>query len=218
MGSGEIFGMLHGLAEQLSVITDAISVTTNSEAREVGSQLSLGIESVKLAMFYLEEAQRCLVSQAYFASGAFGAAALEAMLLTKCAMSKSEVTSLPSYAMLPPKLTRDYTTFLLSQDLGKLLQIAEQLKWLNVSDIPHYFELMVLKQVEPSVASIMRDMISSMKSIGDEAGKYAKLYRNGIHPASCIRQDLKLDKSSGLAGCTFVLLAIAALVEAARRS
>ena len=139
---------------------------------------------------------------------------MESFLLARCAMEKESVSLLPDFIALPPKVTNSYTTFLHSQDLGKVLKLAKQLGWLKVRKIPHHFDVFILQQLNPQTADGLRSLISNLHDIGDEAAEYAKQYRNFLHPAKCIRENTAINEESGLIGCFFILLAVSAYIEA----
>ena len=202
-------GVLSSLVEQMSSIP---------HVKQAAAEIKVGIDSLKLAMFYLGEAGRCISVQAYFSAAVAGAAALESMLLAKCAMSKEQVINLPGFMRLPRSATRDYAVFLCSQDLGKLLAIAEKLGWLSVIGVPVIFERLLLDLLEPSAADGMKELILRMGNIGEQAAKYGKLYRDRLHPAKCVREGVDPEQDLGLAGVAFIMLAFSALVESSQNS
>jgi hypothetical protein len=166
----------------------------------------------ELALTFYEEANRAVQAEVWFAAAAVAAAALEAMLLAKMFMNTDEVGQLASFKKLLDKHQRDFGSFARKElDLGKLLDMAKELAWFRPGGVPSLLTEILAPYVDPETLTALTVFFKDSPSAGHTAADLLRQYRNLLHPAYCLKQDIHPTKDTGIRATFFCLVAYASL-------
>jgi hypothetical protein len=176
------------------------------------ANLKDGITCGQLAVVFYEEANRAIQAEVWFAAAAVAAAALEAMLLAKMFMNTDEVVKLASFRKLIDKHQGDFGTFARKEmNLGKLLDMAKELAWFQSGGIPSLLTEMLAQYLDRDTLTELTVIFKDEPSAGYTSADLLRQYRNLLHPANCLKQDVLPTKDTGLRATFFCLVAYASL-------
>lgn len=170
------------------------------------------IACCELSLIFFEEANRAVQLELWFAAAAVAAAALEAMLLAKMFMSVDEVALLPSFKKLLDKHKGDFGSFARKEmDLGKLLDMANELAWFRPGGIPSLLTEMLTHYLDQDTVTALTVVFKDRASAGYVSADLLRQYRNLLHPAVCLKHDIQVTKDTGIRATFFCLVAYASL-------
>ena len=166
-----------------------------------------GLACCELAFTFYEEANRAVQAEVWFA-----AAALEAMLLAKMFTNTDEVAQLASFKKLLDKHQGDFGSFARKEmDLGKLLDMAKELAWFRPGGVPSLLTKMLAQYVDQDTLTALTVIFKDSPSAGYTSADLLRQYRNLLHPAFCLKQDVHPTKDTGIRATFFCLVAYASL-------
>ena len=166
----------------------------------------------ELALTFYEEANRAVQAEVWFAAAATAAAALEAMLLAKMFTHTHEVAQLASFKKLLDKHQGDFGNFARKEmDLGKLLDMAKELEWFLPGGVPSFLTEMLARYVGQDTLTALMVIFNGSPSAGCTSADLLRQYRNLLHPAYCLKQDIRPTKDTGIQATFFCLVAYASL-------
>jgi hypothetical protein len=171
-----------------------------------------GVACLELAITFHEEANRAVQAEAWFAASAVAGAALEALLLTKMFMSTNAVGKLASFKKLLDNHRGDFGSFARGEmNLGKLLDVAEELSWYPAGGVPAFLTEMMAQHVEQETLTALTGVFKDHPSAGLTSAHMLRQYRNLLHPAVCLKLDVHPTKETGIRATFFCLVAFAAI-------
>jgi hypothetical protein len=171
-----------------------------------------GLACCELALTFYEEANRAVQAEVWFAAAAVAAAALEAMLLAKMFTNTDAVAQLASFRKLLDKHQGDFGSFARKEmDLGKLLDMAKELGWFRPGAVPRLLTEMLAQYVERDTLTALTVVFKDSRSAGYTSADLLRQYRNLLHPAYCLKQDIHPTKDTGIRATFFCLVAYASL-------
>jgi hypothetical protein len=171
-----------------------------------------GLACCELAFTFYEEANRAVQAEVWFAAAAVAAAALEAMLLAKMFTNTDAVAQLASFRKLLDKHQGDFGRFARKEmDLGKLLDMAKELGWFRPGGVPRLLTEMLAQYVEQDTLTALTVVFKDSSSAGYTSADLLRQYRNLLHPAYCLKQDIHPTKDTGIRATFFCLVAYASL-------
>jgi hypothetical protein len=161
---------------------------------------------------YYEEANRAVRAELWFAAAAVAAAALEAMLLAKMFMNTDKVAQLASFKKLLSKRQGDFGSFARKEmDLGKLLDMAKELAWFRPGGVPSFLTDALARYVDEDTLKALLVIFDDCPSAGYTSADLLRKYRNLLHPAYCLKQEIYPTKDTGIRATFFCLVAYASL-------
>ena len=176
------------------------------------ANLKDGLTCCELALTFYEEANRAVQAEVWFAAAAVAAAALEAMLLAKMFTNTDEVAQLASFKKLLDKHQGDFGSFARKEmDLGKLLDMAKELAWFRPGGVPSLLTEMLAQHVDQDTLAALTVIFKDNPSAGYTSSDMLRQYRNLLHPAYCLKQDIHPTKDTGIRATFFCLVAYASL-------
>jgi hypothetical protein len=165
-------------------------------------------------MTYYAEAHKAVQANAWFAASAISGAALEAMLLYRCLLRPNDIKALPRWNALRKNHKDDFQVFIRLMDLGKLLEIAEQLSWFPSGDrLPRLFSLAFATHASETMMDAIQDLFSGTQNIGQACAQHVRNHRNLLHPAVCLKQAAEPSVEAGMTATLMFLIACSALHE-----
>jgi hypothetical protein len=171
-----------------------------------------GLACGELALMFYEEANRAVQAEVWFAAAAVAAAALEAMLLAKMFTNTDEVAQLASFKKLLDKHQGDFGSFARKEmDLGKLLNMAKELAWFRPGGVPGILTKMLAQYLDQGTLTALTEIFKDSPSAGYNSADLLRQYRNLLHPAYCLKQDIHPTKDTGIRATFFCLVAYASL-------
>jgi hypothetical protein len=171
-----------------------------------------GLACCELALTFYEEANRAVQASVWFAAAAVAAAALEAMLLAKMFTNTDEVARLAPFRKLLDKHHGDFGSFARKEmDLGKLLDMAKELAWFRPGGVPRFLTEMLSHYVDLDTLTALTVIFKDSSSAGYTSADLLRQYRNLLHPAYCLKQDIRPTKDTGIRATYFCLVAYASL-------
>jgi len=171
-----------------------------------------GLAWCELALTFFEEANRAVQAEVWFAAAAVAAAALEAMLLAKMFMNTDKVAQLTSFKKLLDKHQGDFGSFARKEmDLGRLLDMAKELAWFRLGGVPSFLTEMLAHYVDQGTVTALTVIFKDSPSAGYTSADLLRQYRNLLHPAYCLKQDIYPTKDTGIRATYFCLVAYASL-------
>jgi hypothetical protein len=171
-----------------------------------------GLACCELAFTFYEEANRAVQAEVWFAAAAVAAAALEAMLLAKMFTNTDEVAQLASFKKLLDKHQGDFGRFARKEmDLGKLLDMAKELAWFRPGGVPSLLTKMLAQYVDQDTLTALAVIFKDSPTAGYTSADLLRQYRNLLHPAYCLKQDIHPTKDTGIRATFFCLAAYASL-------
>lgn len=169
---------------------------------------------IKLFMAFYAEAYKAVKAGAWFAAASVSGAALEAMLMARCLFSADSVKSLPKWQHLHKNHKGDFQVFIRSMDLGKLLEIGEQLCWFQSGDaLPQQFLKTMSAFVSENDLKGIQSLFRGARNIGQLCATYVREHRNLLHPAVCLKEGREPSTEAGMAATMMFLIACTALQE-----
>ncbi len=176
------------------------------------SNMKDGLASCELAFTYYEEANRAIKAELWFAAAAVAAAALEAMLLAKMFTNTDKVAQLASFKKLLGKHQGDFGSFARKEmDLGKLLDMAKELAWFRPGGVPSFLTDTLAQHVGQDTLKELSMIFNDGPSAGYTSADLLRQYRNLLHPAYCLKQEIHPTKDTGIRATFFCLVAYASL-------
>jgi hypothetical protein len=171
-----------------------------------------GLACCELAFTFYEEANRAIQAEVWFAAAAVAAAALEAMLLAKMFAYTDDVARLASFKKLLDKHQGDFGSFARKEmDLGKLLDMAKELAWFRPGGVPSLLAKTLAQNIDQETLTALTVIFKDSPSAGYTSADLLRQYRNLLHPAYCLRQDIHPTKDTGIRATFFCLVAYASL-------
>src|ERR1035438_8447648 len=171
-----------------------------------------GLACCELAFTFYDEANRAIQAGVWFAAAAVGAAALEAVLLAKMFTNTDEVAQLASFKKLLDKHQGNFRSFARKEmDLGKLLDMAKELAWFRPGGVPGLLTKMLAQYVDQDTLTALTVIFKDSPSAGFASADLLRQYRNLLHPAYCLKQDIHPTKDTGIRATFFCLVAYASL-------
>lgn len=172
-----------------------------------------GLACCELALTFYEEAGRAIQAEVWFGATAVAAAALEAMLLAKVFTYANEVAQVASFSKMIERHRGDFGSFARTMDLGKLLDMAKELKWFRPGGVPSFLTEMLAQHLDQDAVTALTGMFKDSPNAGHTSADLLRQYRNLLHPASCLKQDVRPTKDAGIHAVFFCLVAYAALTS-----
>jgi hypothetical protein len=210
----EIFAPLRTQIEYLRVKFGALE--TLSETIPIDELIGIAEDALfclELGLTLFEEANVAVQAGAWFAAATVAAAALEALLLALCFFHKDQIKQLPKWRCLKKSQRTDFRVFARSLDLGKLLEIAQELSWFPAGGVPKNL-WGTLAPFWDELASInFLALFGGSSNIGQACANHLREYRNLIHPAVCLKQQKRLSKEVGMTATFLFMIAISSLSE-----
>ena len=171
---------------------------------------------MQLAIDFYRDANRALQAEAWFSATIAAGSALESILLAKCLMQKEDVMRLPKWLQLKKSHRDDFAKFVRSLDLGKLLEIAKELAWLNTEGLPRVFIEAISPYLDESSKAELMQTVGNEPDFGQTCANRFREYRNMLHPAVCLREGFKPTKESCTVATFLFLIAFSSLAQATR--
>lgn len=169
---------------------------------------------IKLFMTLYTEANKAVQAGAWFAAASVSGAALEAMLMARCLFSADKAKSLSKWQSLQGSHKGNFQVFVRSLDLGKLLEIGEQLPWFPSGDaLPKKFLEVMSLHVSQIDLKRLQAFFKGTKSIGQLCATHVRHYRNLLHPAVCLKGRQQPSLEAGMAATMMFLIACTALQD-----
>jgi hypothetical protein len=134
------------------------------------------------------------------------------MLLAEMFTNTDEVAQLASFKKLIDKHQGDFGSFARKEmDLGKLLDMAKELAWFRSGGVPSFLTEMLTHYVEQDTLTALTVIFKDSPSAGHMSADLLRQYRNLLHPAYCLKQDIQPTKDTGIRATFFCLVAYASL-------
>jgi hypothetical protein len=166
----------------------------------------------ELALTFYEEANRAIQAEIWFAAAAVAAAALEAMLLAKMFMSTDNVAKMAPFKKSLDRHKGDFGTFAREEmNLGKLLDMAKELSWFRPGGVPALLIALFEQHVDQDTLTALTGVLNDSPSAGYVSADLLRQYRNLLHPASCLRQEIHPTKDVGIRATFFCVVAFASI-------
>lgn len=176
------------------------------------SNMKDGLACCGLAFTFYEEANRAVQAEVWFAAAAVAAAALEAMLLAQMFTHTDDVARLVSFKKLLDKHKGDFGSFARQEmDLGKLLSMAKQLAWFRPGGVPSLLIKMLAQYVDQETLTVLTAVFEDSPNAGYTSADLLRQYRNLLHPAYCLKQEIRPTNDMGIRATFFCLVAYASL-------
>jgi hypothetical protein len=96
-------------------------------------------------------------------------------------------------------------------DLGKLLDMAKELAWFRPGGVPSLLTKMLAQYVDQDTLTALTVIFKDSPSAGYTSADLLRQYRNLLHPAYCLKQDIHPTKDTGIRATFFCLVAYASL-------
>jgi len=190
-----------------------LAMPEDSEPYRKAAEIVDALFCFDVAMTFYSEANRAIQAQAWFAGAAVSASALEAILLANCFGHQDRIKALPRWKTLPSKLKKDFRIFARSMDLGKLLDIARELKWFPSGGLPEEFLAAMTAYSDASTMTQIRDFFSVSNDVSQICSNQVREYRNLLHPAVCLRENQQPSELAGQAATLVFLVAFTSLCK-----
>lgn len=197
----------------LSQTLEAGKAAPNSDQNKL-RQMQDWIFCMELGMVLYTEANRAVQAGAWFAATAVSASALEAVLLGKCFLEQDKIKALPKWSTLKRSQKADFGLFVRSMDLGKLLEIADQLSWFPSKGVPESFLRVMRPLVDELTMKGIDDLFENTLNVGQVCANHLREYRNLIHPAVCLREGRQPSVNAGMTATFMFLIAFSSISEA----
>ena len=195
--------MLKQLSDRLKA-SDSVDSRASEELEDV-------IFCFEIALFYFQEMSRAWRGEAFYCAATFGAAALESFLLGFCFLNQNEIKQLPKWKTLKKSQREDFRVFARHMDLGKLLEIAQQLSWFPTQGVPNRFKEYMLLFIGEEHTLQLLAVLGDDPDIGQLCAAYLKDYRDKLHPAACLRSNFQPNKEAGMTAALLFLVAMFSL-------
>ncbi len=167
-----------------------------------------------LALTFYEEANLALQAGAWFAATPIASSALEAVLLSKCFFQEADVKALLKFQSLKRSHKGDFGLFARSLDLGKLLEIANELSWFPDGGVPKVLTSHLAGYLDEGTISALLAFFDGYKNVGHICAHHVREYRNLLHPAVCPRTGRQPSKDVGLTAAFLFMVAFTSVAGA----
>lgn len=158
---------------------------------------------IELTDFYRRESILCFEGKALFAAGVLAASALESLLMQFCLTDKANVVESATWKSLK---NAKYGSFLeaLQQNsrvgLDKLLSLSKELEWFPAGPISDETRTKLIEDFGEENRSDILEFLGDFPTVDklfEVMSELAKNSRNFVHPAVCLRSELKIEDSTG---------------------
>ena len=202
----EHFAIFRKAVADMSALLDGLQESLGKNDPKIRN-LSDGIFCFELALKFYEEANLALQAGAWFAAASIASSALESVLLNKCFSQEAEIRALPKFQNLKRSYKADFGVFARSLDLGKLLEIADELSWFPNRGVPTTFTNYLAGHIDELTLAKLVEIFEGDPHIGKSCARYVRNHRNLLHPAVCLREGVQPSKDTGLVTTFFVMIA-----------
>lgn len=96
-------------------------------------------------------------------------------------------------------------------DLGRLLEMAKELEWFRPGGVPILLTEMLAQHVDQDTLTALTVFFKDSPSAGNTSANLLRQYRNLLHPANCLKQDIRPTEDTGIRATFFCLVAYASL-------
>jgi hypothetical protein len=173
-----------------------------------------GVFCLELALTFYEEANIALQAGAWFAAASVASSALESVLLSKCFFKKQKLGLSPKFHKLKRSHKEDFGLFARSLDLGKLLEIANELSWFPDDDLPKTLTSHLARYLDESTLSALAGLFEASPNVGQICAHHVREYRNLLHPAVCLKAGRQPSRDVGLTATFLFMIAFTSLAGA----
>ena len=187
------------------------SLTENSIDAEKVSTFGDGLFCLELAMTFYEQANAALQAEAWFAASAVASSALESLLMSKCCFQEEDVRLLPAFQTLKPSQRSPFGRFVRSLDLGKLLKIADALRWFPEAGVSPSLISYLAPYLGQTVLSEFLQLFRYYDNVGQSCADRVREYRNLLHPAVCLKEGRQPSEGTGMIATMLFLVAFSSL-------
>ncbi len=170
-----------------------------------------GVFCFELALTFYEEANLALQARAWFAAAAIASSALESVLLSRCFFQEEEIRALPKFQKLKRGYREDFGLFARSLDLGKLLEIANELSWFPTGGVPKTLTSYLARHLDEGTLSNLIGVFEGNPNVGRTCADHVREYRNLLHPAVCLKEGRQPSKDAGQTATLLFIVAFASL-------
>jgi hypothetical protein len=209
-----VFALLRQSVSEMKSVLDHLSEATPAFSGRA-AEFKEALFCLNLGLLYYEEANRAIQGGAWFAGSTVAAAALEATLMSKCLTDRDAVRSLPKWKTLKKSYRENFSVFVRSLDLGKLLEIAKQLRWFPSGGIPVAFRDTLYPCLDCEAIALIESLFVNDCNAGQVCADHVREYRNLLHPAVCLREDHLPTTDAGKMATLVFLIAFTSLAAPA---
>jgi hypothetical protein len=124
---------------------------------------------------------------------------------------RESIEALPNFRNFSHKQKRDFGLFARSLDLGKLLEIANELSWFPDCGIPDTFMRYLVNHVDSSTLAALVALFDQDANLGHTCASHVRQYRNLLHPAVCLKEGRHPSKEVGLTATFLFMIAFTSL-------
>jgi hypothetical protein len=194
-----------GFLSLMKALWDTLMVEPVNARRAGEAKLTIAL--IKLARQYFDQTIKCTEAQAWFAASLAGMATMETVLLMACISEKATVVTTKAWTSFHKKRKVPFRDRLMHVDMGKLLEIATELKWFPTDTGYHTFlesygewpeELEEFTEVLDTPASMIAKSVDIC---------------NLVHPARCLREELQIDDRTGMLALGFFYMSLLGLLH-----
>ena len=207
------FAVLRKLLIEMNSVLDGLQAGPAKGNPRIAS-FKDGVFCFELALTFYEEANLAVQTWAWFAAASLASAALESVLLSKCFFQEEEIRSLPKFQKLKPSFKVDFGLFARSLDLGKLLEIANELSWFPDGGVPKTFTTYLADHLDESTLPRLIGLFEGNPNVGRTCAAHVREYRNFLHPAVCLKEGRQPSKDAGLTAAFLFMIAFISLAGA----
>ncbi|MGA3189853.1 MAG: hypothetical protein ABSF22_22325 [Bryobacteraceae bacterium] len=119
---------------------------------------------------------------------------------------------LASFKKLLERHQGDFVSFAREEmNLGKLLEMAKELAWFRPGGVPSLLTTMLAQHVDENALAALTVIFKDSPNAGHKSADLLRQYRNLLHPACCLKQDIRPTKETGINATFFCLAGYAAL-------
>lgn len=170
-----------------------------------------GVFCLELALTFYEEANLAVQAGAWFAAAAIASSALESLLLHKCFYQEAEIRTLPKFQRLKRNHKDSFALFVRSLDLGKLLEVANELSWFPDGGLPKTLTSQLAVHLDEGALSGLIGLFNANPNAGKLCAQHMREYRNLLHPAVCLKEGRQPSKDVGLTATFLFMVAFTSL-------
>ena len=204
------FTILRRLLIEMNNVLDGLQAGPGKSDPKVVS-FKEGIFCFELALTFYEEANLAVQAGAWFAAASIASSALESVLLSKCFFQEAEIRALPKFQGLKRSHKADFGLLARSLDLGKLLEIANELSWFPDGGVPKTFTSYLAGRLDAATLSGLLELFEGNLNVGRTCATHVREYRNLLHPAVCLKEGRQPSKEAGLTATFLFMIAFTSL-------